>query len=201
MSRILAPTPDALREAARILRQGGVVAFPTETVYGLAADPFNPEAIRRLFAIKQRPYTKPVLLIVSSEDQLELIAAPLSDRAARCAHAFWPGPVSLVLDALEELPPEIAPHGKVCVRCTAHEVAASLCTAFGAPLTSTSANLSGFSPATSAEAACLPGVDLVLDGGDLPPFSPSTVYDPDARLILREGAVGADELRALVERD
>lgn len=201
MSRILEPTPEALRQAARILREGGVVAYPTETVYGLAADPFNPEALSRLFAIKRRSSAKPVLLIISSEDQLELVAAPLSGRAERCVHAFWPGPVSLVVDALEELPPQIAPQGKVCVRCTAHEVAAGLCTAFGAPLTSTSANLSGLPPATSAQAACLPGVDLVLDGGDLPPFTPSTVYDPDARLILREGAVCADELRALVERD
>ncbi|MFM1919064.1 MAG: hypothetical protein RLZZ303_698 [Candidatus Hydrogenedentota bacterium] len=201
MSRILEPTPDALREAAKVLRDGGVVAYPTETVYGLAADPFNPEALRRLFAIKQRSDTKPVLLIVSSEEQLELVAAPLSDRAERCIHAFWPGPVSLVLSALEELPPEIASQGKVCVRCTAHEVAAGLCAAFGAPVTSTSANLSGQPPATTAKAACLPGVDLVLDGGDLPPFTPSTVYDPDARLILRDGAVGVDELRALVERD
>ncbi len=195
--RVLAPSPEAFAEAAQVLRAGGVVAYPTETVYGLAVDPHNADALTRLFEVKGRPDTNPVLLIVDSPLQLDAVALPLSPRARRCAEAFWPGPLSLVLAAVPGLAAAIAPAGKVCVRCPGSEVARALCNAFGGAVTSTSANLSGEPPATDAAGASLAGVSLVIDGGALPPSAPSTVYDPDTGTVFRAGAIAAEALEAI----
>ena len=191
---ILPVSPVSLAHAADILRRGGVVAYPTETVYGLAADPLNPEALEKLFAIKGRPDTNPVLLIVANREQLDPFVTTLSDAALHCMETFWPGPLSLVLPAREGLPAAIAPQGRVCVRCPGLESARDLCAAYGGAVTSTSANLSGQPAAIDATAANLPGVDLTLDGGALSPAPPSTVYDPDSRTVFREGAIARDRL-------
>jgi L-threonylcarbamoyladenylate synthase len=195
--KVLPPSPEAYAEAAEVLRAGGVVAYPTETVYGLAVDPHNADALARLFEVKGRPDTNPVLLIVDSPSQLDAIALPLSPRAQRCADTFWPGPLSLVLGAIPGLPAPIAPAGKVCVRCPGSHVARAICAAFGGAITSTSANLSGEPAATDATAASLAGVSLVIDGGTLPPSAPSTVYDPDTGTVFRAGAISAEALAAL----
>jgi L-threonylcarbamoyladenylate synthase len=192
--KFVPPTPEGLAEAAAILHAGGVVAYPTETVYGLAVDPHSPSALRKLFQVKGRPDANPVLLIVADATQLAQVALSLSARAMHCVETFWPGPLSLVLPAVPGLPAEIAPQGKVCVRCPGSDLARALCAAFGAAITSTSANISGEPPATHAQAA-LEGVDIVVDGGALAASAPSTVYDPDADVVLREGAIASSLLK------
>jgi L-threonylcarbamoyladenylate synthase len=198
---IVPPTPESIARAARILEAGGVVAYPEEAVYGLAADPFNPAALDKLFAIKRRDPEKPVLLVVSSLDQLSLLVADLSPRAAALAAEFWPGPLSLLLLPLEATPEAIAgADGRVCIRVTASPVATALCEAFGRAITSTSANLSGRPPATRAGEVPRQGVSLCLDGGDLPPGPVSTVLDPETGVILREGAIRRSAIERALSR-
>lgn len=196
--RVLPATPGGLAVAAAAIRAGEVVAYPTETVYGLGADPFNESALARLFEIKGRPETNPVLLIVSDAEEVGRVAAEVSEAARACMDAFWPGPLSLVLPAAAGLPAAVTAGGtKVCVRCPGSDVARALCRLAGGPVTSTSANRSGEPAALRLDDALLPGVVLVLDGGTLPSSLPSTVYDPDTGEVLRAGAVPEEALRAL----
>lgn len=196
--RVLPATPGGLAVAAAAIRAGEVVAYPTETVYGLGADPFNESALARLFEIKGRPETNPVLLIVSDAGEVGRVAAEVSEAARACMDAFWPGPLSLVLPAAAGLPAAVTAGGtKVCVRCPGSDVARALCRLAGGPVTSTSANRSGEPAASRLDDALLPGVVLVLDGGTLPSSLPSTVYDPDTGEVLRAGAVPEEALRAL----
>ena len=196
--KILAPTADNVAEAARAILGGGIVAYPTETVYGLGVDPFSEGAVAGLFRAKKRDRGKPVLLIVAGFDQLEGVAGPVSDRAAAYAHRFWPGPLSLLLPKSDALP-EILTAGsdKVCVRCPGGDCARDLCRAVGHAVTSSSANFSGDSPARSLDEVNLAGVMFGLDGGVLPASAPSTVFDPESGRILREGVISEAELRAV----
>jgi L-threonylcarbamoyladenylate synthase len=187
---ILSPDDAGIDEAIRIIAGGGVAAYPTETVYGLAVNPFSELSLDALFKVKARDDTHPVLLIVADETQINTLTSHISENAQLCMNAFWPGPISLLFPALDGIPKRLlGDSGHVCVRCPDHEVARSLCRRFGGPVTSTSANLSGLPPARSAVEALLPGVSLVLDGGVLEMHSPSTVYDPDTGTILRSGPI------------
>lgn len=156
-----------LRRAARLLREGGVIAYPTEAVYGLGCDPLNRAAVFRLLAIKRRPAAKGLILIASRFEQLQpFVQAP--DEALREQLAqTWPGPVTWLLPANPAAPAWLrGRHRSLAVRVTAHPLAAALCTAFGGPVVSTSANTSGRPPARTALQArrrC-PGLDWVLHG-------------------------------------
>lgn len=192
---ILAPSPVNLRRAAEALRAGEVIAYPTETVYGLGVDPFNAVALDLLYAIKRRDEGNPVLLIVSSLDQLRPLVAPLSASAQAYANAFWPGPLSMVLPAAAGVLASLrAREGKVCVRWTSCEVAAALCEAFGGAIVSTSANISGQAPARSVNEVPAEGVAMCIDGGVLADGPASTVLDPESREVLRAGAVSSEAL-------
>lgn len=194
---ILAPAPEAYARAAKALREGGVVAHPTETVYGLAADPFSESALRRLFEIKGRPDTNPVLVIIAGPAQLDGLAAEVSDDAARLMAAFWPGPLSLLLPRAARVPDLLtAGTASICVRCPAHAIARAICAAFGGAITSTSANRSGDAPAIAVAGAMLPGVALGIDAGELSPAQPSTIYDPATGKILRQGPVTREQIEA-----
>lgn len=199
--RIVSPTPDGIAQAAAVIAAGEVVAYPTETVYGLGADPFNEFAVRKLFETKGRPAANPVLLIIADADQLAEVVSHISDRARACIECFWPGPLSLVLPRSPRVPDIVTAGGDtVCVRCPANETARALCRAVGHAITSTSANLSGEAPALSLDALDLAGIALAIDGGTLAPSPPSTVYDPDTARILRPGVITEDELRTALER-
>lgn len=188
--KLVAPDEAGIDEALHAIAAGGVVAYPTETVYGLAADPFSEEALDALFRIKARDTAHPVLLIVADDAQVAFLAAEVSAHAAACMKAFWPGPLSLLFPAVPGIPGRLLDDtGRICVRCPGHEVARDLCRRRGGPLTSTSANLSGMPPARTPEDACLAGVALVLDGGPLDALPPSTVYDPGSGILLRPGPV------------
>ncbi|MBI2886450.1 MAG: threonylcarbamoyl-AMP synthase [Chloroflexi bacterium] len=202
--RTLNASPEAVEEAARVLRAGGLVVFPTDTVYGLGADPANPEAVERVYQVKGRESGKPLQLLLAEVSQLCMVATEVSDLAWEAARRFMPGGITLVLKKAPGVPLSVVAGGAtVGVRVPQHDLCRALIRAFGGPVAATSANRSGGpSPATAAEAAAQVGddVDLVLDGGPCPVGRDSTVLDlsgPGPR-VLREGAVGLTELcRAL----
>jgi L-threonylcarbamoyladenylate synthase len=195
--RVDATAPDlgAIRQAAEILRGGGLVAFPTETFYGLGAAGLDGVAVRRVFAAKGRPASMPLLLLVDSRAMAASVALEVPPRARELMERHWPGALTLVLRAAPHVPAEVtAGTGTVGVRISAHAVARALVSALGEPVTAPSANPTGAAPpVTAAEVlARLEGaVDLVLDGGPTAGGPPSTVLDVtvDPPRIIRQGAV------------
>jgi L-threonylcarbamoyladenylate synthase len=192
-----AHVPDAttLREAADTLARQGLIAFPTETFYGLGAAALDGPAVRRLFAAKGRPESKPVLILVDSIAMLEVLVEEIPSPARALIEQHWPGPLTLVFRARPRVPPEItAGTGTVGVRMPAHPVAIGLPRALRDPVTAPSANLSGAPPPTTAEEVLrvFDGrIELVLDGGPTAGGLASTVADVtvDPPRVLRAGAV------------
>ncbi len=181
--------------ATRILQHGGLVAFPTETFYGLGASALDPQAIERVFRAKGRPSDKPLLVLVDSLTMAETLVVAVSPRARGLAARYWPGALTLVLAARPELPPALtARTGTIGVRLPGHPLARALVRAAASPITAPSANPhSATPPRTAADVVAGLGerVDLVLDGGPTPGGPPSTILDltgPRPR-ILRPGAV------------
>jgi L-threonylcarbamoyladenylate synthase len=189
--------------AAALLRAGGLVAFPTETVYGLGAHALDEQAVRRVFAAKGRPADNPLIVHVASADQIDVVARSVPAAALRLAERFWPGPLTLVLDARPDVPAVTrGGRGTVAVRVPAHELALALLRAAGVPVAAPSANRSGRpSPTTAAHVRAELGdaVDAVLDGGPCALGVESTVVDArgPVPVVLREGAVPADVLGAV----
>ena len=184
---VLKPTRAGLTRAAQLIRGGGVVAFPTDTVYGLGAAADDEVARRRIYRIKGRPVGLPLILMVAAESQLEGWVH-LDSRSEALVRRWWPGPLTLILHAKGG--------GTLGVRIPQHKVALELLRAAG-PLMTTSANLHGKEPAlTAGEAGVLNGVAAVLDGGVAPGGTASTVLDltgPEPH-VLREGAITSPEL-------
>jgi L-threonylcarbamoyladenylate synthase len=184
---VLKPTRAGLTRAAQLIRGGGVVAFPTDTVYGLGAAADDEVARRRIYRIKGRPVGLPLILMVAAESQLEGWVH-VDSRSEALIRRWWPGPLTLILHAKGG--------GTLGVRIPQHKVALELLRAAG-PLMTTSANLHGKDPAlTAGEAGVLNGVAAVLDGGVAPGGTASTVLDltgPEPH-VLREGAITAPEL-------
>ncbi len=198
--------PGALEAAAEALRRGGVIAYPTETFYGLGALAADAAAVERLVRAKGRPDGKPLPLLAAGLDQLEAVAA-LGPLARELGGAFWPGPLTLVVPARPGLHPAITGGGgTVGVRVTSSPVAAALARQAGGALVATSANLAGEPPAASAaalDAALAARLDLVLDAGPAPGGLASTVVAVEeggagARLrLLRAGPIGAEAIAAV----
>ena len=192
-------SPRLLNQAVQILRDGGVVAFPTDTVYGVGVDPFQPEAVRRLYRIKGRPEDKPIAILVGSIEDVARVAQTPSRTFSRLADRFWPGGLTLIVET-RELPPEITAGGStVGVRMPDHPLTLELLRGFGGPIATTSANRSGQNPATSAEevGAQLGGrVNLIVDGGDTITKVASTVLDLSVSppKILRHGGISEELL-------
>ncbi len=195
----------AVAAAAARLREGGVVAFPTETVYGLGALAFDPVAVARIFEIKGRPSFDPLIVHVADREMLDCVVAEVPPAAARLIERFWPGPLTLVLPKRPELPGIVtAGLSTVAVRMPGHPLAQALLEAVGAPLAAPSANPFGRPSPTRAEhvtAMLGDRVDLVLDGGAAPLGLESTIVSlgPPAAL-LRPGALGVEEIEAVVGR-
>lgn len=183
-----------VERVAAILRRGGVVAYPTETFYGLGALALAPDALSRLARAKGRPEGKPLPLIAADEGMVAAVAG-LRGLALALARAFWPGPLTLVLPARAGLPPPITGGtGTVGIRVPGSEVARALCRAAGGPIVSTSANPSGEPPPASAGAldrGLVTRIDGVLDAGPAPGGLPSTVVavEGEELRLLRAGAV------------
>ena len=191
----VAPDERLLDEAARVLGRGGLVAFPTETFYGLGAAALDRRAVRRVFEVKGRPASMPLLVLVDSEAMVGRVALEIPARARALMTRHWPGALTLVLRASAGLPAELtAGTGTVGVRLPAHATARALVRALGAPVTAPSANPTGAEPPTSAGAVLAhfgDALDLVLDGGPTPGGAPSTVVDVtvDPPRVIRQGAV------------
>lgn len=187
--------PEELAKALAVLRAGGVVAFPTETYYGLAVDPFNPEALSRLFALKRRSSDKPVLTLIERREQLALLARRVPELYLPLMDAFWPGPLTLVFEAVPALPALLTGStGTIGVRISSHPIARRLVAAAGQPLTATSANYSGQPPAVSpAEVMAQfgPRVDFVVQGGSTPGGGGSTLVGLSGNDLveLRSGVI------------
>jgi L-threonylcarbamoyladenylate synthase len=196
-------SPQALERAADLLRAGGVVAFPTETVYGLGACAFDAKAVARIFEIKQRPSFDPLIVHVLDDAMLERVAAEISPQARDLMAAFWPGPLTLVL-AKQPAVPGIVTAGlpSVGVRMPAHPVARELLARTGLPLAAPSANPFGYLSPTSAEhVERMLGdrVDLILDAGAAQHGLESTIVQPGERpMLLRLGALAVSEIEAVV---
>lgn len=183
---VLKPTRAGLTRAAKLIRSGGVLAFPTDTVYGLGAAADDEVATKRVYHIKGRPVGLPLILMVAAESQLEGWVH-VDSRSEALIRRWWPGPLTLILHARGG--------GTLGVRIPKHEVALELLRAAG-PLMTTSANLHGQEPAMTAAEADIPGVTAVLDGGKAPGGLASTVLDLTGAEphVLREGAITAPEL-------
>ncbi|MHB8789815.1 MAG: L-threonylcarbamoyladenylate synthase [Desulfobulbaceae bacterium] len=184
-----------IERAVSLLRAGGIVAFPTETYYGLGVDPLSEDGLVRLFQVKDRPALKPVLVLVADLEQVGLLAREISPTARTLMDRFWPGPLTLVLPARTELSPHLTGGtGTVGVRLSPHPVASELLRTFGGPLTATSANRSGHVPAVTAEEVRLAfgsEVDMILDGGRTPGEKGSTLVGVSGNRItcIREGCI------------
>ncbi|MBM4441175.1 MAG: threonylcarbamoyl-AMP synthase [Candidatus Rokubacteria bacterium] len=189
-----APSPAVLAEAAVVLAAGGVVAFPTETFYGLAVRALDAAAVARLFALKGRPRSSPILVLVDTPARIAAFAH-VSDVARALMARHWPGALTLVLRAGAGVPPELtAGTGTVGVRQPGHAVARGLAAAADGPITAPSANLTGEPPPTTAAEVrrVFDGrIELILDGGPTPGGAPSTVLDVtvDPPRVIRAGAV------------
>jgi L-threonylcarbamoyladenylate synthase len=199
--RMPEPYDADIEHAAAVLRAGGLVAFPTETVYGLGADASNPAALARLFATKGRPKNHPVIVHVARVDQLDQVAVDVPEVARRLARAFWPGPLTLLLRRRERtVAPEVTGgRTTVGVRVPDHPVALALLTAFDGPVAAPSANRFGkVSPTTAAHVRTDLGddVDLVLDGGACAVGVESTIVDVtvDPPTVVRVGGITENEL-------
>jgi len=199
--RILPPTNENIALAAAIIRDGGLVGMPTETVYGLAANALNPAAVAKTFEAKGRPADNPLIVHLASPEKALGLTTHFSETALLLGKAFWPGPLTLVLPKLPRVP-NITTGGldTVAVRVPAHPVARALIQASGSPLSAPSANpFMGLSP-TRAEHVSSSLVDLVLDGGPCEVGLESTVVDvtgPKARL-LRPGGISKAQIEAVL---
>jgi L-threonylcarbamoyladenylate synthase len=209
MARVLsvdAGAPDAgtIAEAVRVLRAGGLVAMPTETVYGLAARAFDEAAVARVYAAKGRPAHHPLIAHVEGEAQARALAASWSERASLVAKAFWPGPLTVVVDRASGVPAAVAGGGpSIAIRAPAHPVALALLRALGEPVAAPSANrFQGLSPTTADHVVKQLGdaVDLVLDAGPCDAGIESTVVDLRGvrPRVLRPGALDLAALRRVL---
>ena len=195
---VLSARPRDIERAARIVRAGGIVAFPTDTVYGLGCDPQNPKALNKVLSVKGRR-EKPLPILVASQELADQIAV-MDSRARALASRFWPGPLTMVLKARVHFPCSLTMGRKtIAVRCPGNRIALRLIRKCGGFLTGTSANLTGHPPCTSAgmvDRFLGDRVDAVVDGGRSPRRLASTVVRVHARgvTILRKGPIRAGQI-------
>jgi L-threonylcarbamoyladenylate synthase len=197
-------TDPALLEAAAILRSGGLVAFPTETVYGLGANALDARAVGKIFTAKQRPHWDPVIIHVADAASARRLTSDWPAAAERLANAFWPGPLTMLLPRAADIP-DICTSGreKAGLRVPSHRVAQALITAAGVPIAAPSANRFGHTSPTTAEHvfADLDGrIDAILDAGSCAVGVESTVLDPttDPAIIYRPGGITLEQIRQVL---
>jgi L-threonylcarbamoyladenylate synthase len=195
---------EAIRQAAEIIRRGGIVAFPTETVYGLGADAFNPLAVARIFEVKRRPYFDPLIVHVASHDDLEKLVSEVPSTARRLMDRFWPGPLTVVLSKKEEVPDLVtAGLPTVAVRMPDHPMALSLIKEADSPVAAPSANLFGcLSPTTAEHVRDQLGqqIDFILDGGPCEVGLESTIlsFSEATPGLLRPGGIPLEEIESVI---
>ncbi|HJR07239.1 MAG TPA: L-threonylcarbamoyladenylate synthase [Pyrinomonadaceae bacterium] len=202
---ILKDTPQTREQAAALIKAGGLIAFRTDTFYGLGADPFNASALQKLLALKGRNDGKPILLVISDATEVARFGAPRSQLFDALCARHWPGALTLVVSAHAHLPQELtAGTGTIGLRLPADEEVRALLRGCGGALTATSANPAGAPPARTAEdvAQFFPdGLALIINGGAARTEEPSTVLDVsgDEPRLIREGAVSWSELQETIK--
>jgi L-threonylcarbamoyladenylate synthase len=191
----LNPEAGPIDEAVYVLKRGGVIGYPTETVYGLAVDAYNEDALRKLFMIKEREMNKPISLLVRDVAMVEAVASRIPPVALSLIRGYWPGALTIIFAASERCSPILTGQsGKIGVRISPHRIVQTLLDAFKNPITATSANLSGMPSVVDSHEVyrVFRGkIDLVIDGGTAPGEGESTVIDVTVSppKVLREGVV------------
>lgn len=198
------PDIKEIRKAAAIIRKGGLVAFPTETVYGLGANALDGEAVDKIFRIKKRPSSDPIIVHISDMDQLETVVKAVPELARGLAERFWPGPLTMIMQRSDYIPANVsAGLPTVAVRMPSHKVSIALIRESGVPIAAPSANI--FSRPSSTKAQHIiddfsDSVDMILDGGDSTIGLESTVLDltSDPPVLLRPGGTSMEELKQVI---
>lgn len=196
------PEASLVKYAAERITSGHVLGMPTDTFYGLAADPLNLRAVERVYEIKSRSRHKPLSLLIESVDQAEELARPLPEEFYSLARRFWPGPLTIIVQAASRLPLKVTANtGNVALRVPSAKIPLAVIQAAGIPITATSANLSGASECTTAEQVrdqLQDRISIIVDGGTSPREVASTIVDlsdHEARWrVIREGAIPAKEI-------
>lgn len=194
----LKPEMSLLKKAKAILENGGVISYPTDTVYGLGANAFDEKALKKIFSLKERDLSKPLILVVSKNFNLEEIVTPIPQNAKKLIKVFWPGPLTLILEAKEKFPSIlISKTGKIGIRVPDNPVALALLSLCKFPITSTSANPSGMAEATTVQQVInyFPDkLDLIIDSGKSRQILPSTIVDfiENEFKIIRKGVITED---------
>jgi L-threonylcarbamoyladenylate synthase len=188
-----------IEKGVKILRKGGVIAFPTDTVYGLGADAFNSTAVERIYEIKNRPKHRQLPLLISGVERLTTLVDPIPEIAWFLAKRFWPGGLTLVLSKTDSLPVYLVPGPTIAVRVPDHPVCLALIQRLGNPIIGTSANISGQPAALTAnevEQQLGEKIDLIINGGKCPGGKESTVVDVtrESPTILRQGIIPSHEI-------
>lgn len=194
--------PQAISYALDVLRNSGIVSFPTDTVYGLGALVSDKSGVRRLYGVKGRRHTKAIAVLIHASEKLKEISVDIPEYVETLADAFWPGPLTIIVNKHPSIPDQVSPGPTLGVRVPDHRIALALLKAAG-PMAVTSANLSGENNTrtTSEVMEQLDGkVHMILDGGQTPGGVPSTVLDctSDPPKILRKGPIGIDKIRTII---
>ncbi len=197
------PDESLVQRAAEVVCSGGLIVYPTETLYGIGADATNPLAIRRVAGAKRRSESKPILVIVNSYEMLKPFVDTIPISAELLMEKFWPGPLTLVFKASRLVPDEISVGtGTIGMRIPSNKLCMMLVAAAGVPLTSTSANIVGEKPARTIQMIrkSLAGIDLYLDAGEIPESLPSTVVDVSTGVprVLRHGAIANEKIQQVL---
>lgn len=199
------PDSTLIERAAKDLREGRIMAFPTETFYGLGTDAGNETAIKKIFTIKGRNFHNPIPIVIGTLEELDGLVEEIPEAAQRLIRIFWPGPLTLVFRASKEVSPQLTANtGLIGIRISSHPIARMLAQALGAPLTATSANLSGKTECTTAQEvaqAIGPLIDGIIDGDRTPGQKGSTVVSiaVSPPQILRVGVITENEIRKALD--
>ncbi|MBT3180926.1 MAG: threonylcarbamoyl-AMP synthase [Deltaproteobacteria bacterium] len=186
--------------AVGYLKKGEVIAYPTETIYGLGADVLDRKAVKKIYDLKSRDYGLPIAILIADLKMLRMVASEVSDRALNLVRKFWPGALTILFPASDAIPKGLVTNtGKVGVRISSHPIASAIVQTFGRPITTTSANLSGFPPSLSIKHVKKYFKDklpCIVDGGECEPSRGSTVVDlsDESMRIIREGMVPAEDV-------
>jgi L-threonylcarbamoyladenylate synthase len=200
------PDPRIFKEAAEIIRVGGIIIFPTRCLYGLAADAFNPEAVSRIFKIKSRSLSQPILILIKNEGVLESLVQDIPLQAKKLIKKFWPGQLTMIFSAHPSISKILTGNtSKIGIRLPGHPSALDLVSLLDNPITGTSANFSGqagIADIRNLDSAILDKVDLVLDAGPLLGGKGSTIVDVTSTpcRIIREGVISAEQFRAAIDK-